>query len=590
MKRLFLLALLLAAAVLGAKDPDPKAVVGKIDDKTFSYAEYNKILDNYYKYHQTQKGSALTKEEKADLNNRCWEELVGRHIYDKAIKAGKVKITQQELLREAKKNPPAAVKQIPDLKTKGRFDKKKYEKALTESKEFRDAVLDEVKDLYQYSKLLDTIRSEAAVVEDSVKVQWERDSEVVDAKIIFFDANRQPNVVATEDEARDYFEARKEEFRKDDCRRYRYVKFAKAPSAEDSLAVYERALQIYRELESGADFAALASEFSQDPGSAAKGGDLGWFGRGRMVKVFEDTAFNTPVGEVSPPVLSQFGWHIIQTQDRRSTEGNEEVLARHILIRLEAGQATQQKMKAKSSQVYELAKQNGLASAAAELGLPVEETAVFQAKDSAVPGIGRDAGLISFAFANPEGALADMFTSPSGDIFVCEISGVYPVWYPTFEDERARVMSSASSSKRGYTMNARVQSFVNSLKPDQYLSQAERDSILVVEITGHKKGDNISSIGKVPAVEEALFNTPEGSFAPLISEAMRWFLVKVERHQVPDPAEWEQNKKKLLAEAREKARQEHLNEWYRAERQKVTITDNRRDFYDLSSTGQVIKL
>nr|HPH61875.1 hypothetical protein [Candidatus Syntrophosphaera sp.] len=76
MKRLFLLALLLAAAVLGAKDPDPKAVVGKIDDKTFSYAEYNKILDNYYKYHQTQKGSALTKEEKADLNNRCWEELV----------------------------------------------------------------------------------------------------------------------------------------------------------------------------------------------------------------------------------------------------------------------------------------------------------------------------------------------------------------------------------------------------------------------------------------------------------------------------------------------------------------------------------
>lgn len=590
MKRLILLVLALTAAFLSAKDPDPKAVVGKIDNKTYTYSEYNKILDNYYKYHQNQKGSTLTKEEKADLNNRCWEELVGRYIYDKAIKAGKIKITQQELLREAKKNPPAAVKQIPDLKTNGKFDKKKYEKALTEAKEFRNAVLDEVKNLYQYSKLLETIRSEAVVVEDSVRAQWERDTEVVDAKIIFFDANRQPNVVASEDEARDYFEARKEEFRKDDCRRYRFVKFTKAPSAADSLAVHEEVLRIYRELQSGADFAELAREFSDDPGSGSKGGDLGWFGRNRMVKVFEDTAFSTPVGEISEPVLSQFGWHIIQTQDRRGTEDNEEVMARHILIKMEPSMATQQAMKAQSAQVFELAKQNGLIAAAAEMNLKVEESSVFQAKDAFIPGIGRDAGLVSFAFDNPEGALADMFTSPSGDIFVCEVSGVYPVWYPTFEDERSRVMSSATSSKRGYTMNARVQEFVRNIKPEHYLSEAERDSILVVEISGHKKGDNISSIGKVQAIEDALFSTPEGTFAPLISEAMRWFLVKVDRHQVPDPAEWEKDKKKLLSEAKDKARQEHLNEWYRDERQKVNLIDNRRDFYDLNTPGRVIQL
>ncbi len=590
MKRAFLLILVLAAMALSAKDPDPKAILGKIDNQTFTYAEYNKILGNYFSYHQSQKGRALTDEEKADLNNRCWEELVGRHIYDKAIKAGKVKITQQELLREAKKNPPAGVKQIPELKTKGKFDKKLYEKALTESKDFREAVLAEVKNYYQYTKLLEAIRSEATVVEDSVRVQWEHDTELVDAKIIFFDANRQPNVVATEDEAREYFTQRIEEYRKDDCRRYRYVKFAKAPSDADSLAVYEQVLQIYRDLKSGADFAALARQFSQDPGSAPNGGDLGWFGRGRMVAVFEETAFNTPLGGISEPVLSQFGWHIIQTQDRRTTAGAEEVLARHILIKLEPSLATQQAMKAKSSQVYELAKQQGLVSAAADLDLKVEESTVFQAKDTFVPGIGRDPGLVSFAFANPEGALANMFTSPAGDIFVCEVAGVYPVYYPTFEEERAKVMNSANSAKRGYTMNAQVQSFLNTVKPEQYLSQAAADSIMVVEITGHKKGDNLSSIGKVAAIEEALFNTPEGTFAPLISEAMRWFLVKVEKHQRPDPAVWEKDKKNLLAEAKDKARQDHLNEWYRAERQKVSITDNRRDFYDLSSTGQMIKL
>ncbi|HOU72117.1 MAG TPA: hypothetical protein PLB85_01940, partial [Candidatus Syntrophosphaera sp.] len=64
----------------------------------------------------------------------------------------------------------------------------------------------------------------------------------------------------------------------------------------------------------------------------------------------------------------------------------------------------------------------------------------------------------------------------------------------------------------------------------------------------------------------------------------------VDRHQVPDPAEWEKDKKKLLSEAKDKARQEHLNEWYRDERQKVNLIDNRRDFYDLNTPGRVIQL
>jgi len=64
MKRLILLVLALTAAFLSAKDPDPKAVVGKIDNKTYTYSEYNKILNNYYKYHQNQKGSASPKKRK----------------------------------------------------------------------------------------------------------------------------------------------------------------------------------------------------------------------------------------------------------------------------------------------------------------------------------------------------------------------------------------------------------------------------------------------------------------------------------------------------------------------------------------------
>jgi peptidyl-prolyl cis-trans isomerase C len=75
-------------------------------------------------------------------------------------------------------------------------------------------------------------------------------------------------------------------------------------------------------LDAGADFAELASDLSVGP-SAAQGGDLGWFGEGRMVEAFSDAAFALEVGEYTKePVETQFGWHIIKLDDRREIEPN----------------------------------------------------------------------------------------------------------------------------------------------------------------------------------------------------------------------------------------------------------------------------
>ena len=76
------------------------------------------------------------------------------------------------------------------------------------------------------------------------------------------------------------------------------------------------AVQIKKDIENGGSFEEYAQEYSLCP-SGQRGGDLGYFGRGQMVKEFEDEAFELPVGEVSEPVLTDFGWHLIKVTDKK---------------------------------------------------------------------------------------------------------------------------------------------------------------------------------------------------------------------------------------------------------------------------------
>lgn len=151
------------------------------------------------------------------------------------------------------------------------------------------------------------------VPEVKAALQQARDRVLSDYKLSQIDQANQPSMQALESFALTTYKADAKRFEAPEQVRVRHILFRGADAT-----VREQAQRALSELKAGADFAALAKERSNDPGSAAKGGDLGFVGRGRMVQAFEDAAFALKApGELSAIVETQFGLHILKLEERK---------------------------------------------------------------------------------------------------------------------------------------------------------------------------------------------------------------------------------------------------------------------------------
>ncbi|HEX7050506.1 MAG TPA: peptidylprolyl isomerase [Longimicrobiales bacterium] len=138
------------------------------------------------------------------------------------------------------------------------------------------------------------------------------------------------------------------------------------PEVRDS--VLERARELRAQAVAGADFAELARQYSEDPGSAEKGGDLGFFGRGRMVAPFDEAAFALDVGEISDVVETAFGYHVIKVEERKAPEFAE--------VKDQFRQQVQSQRLAEASEAY-------MKQLTDPLGVSIEEGAFQVARDLA---------------------------------------------------------------------------------------------------------------------------------------------------------------------------------------------------------------
>jgi peptidyl-prolyl cis-trans isomerase D len=175
---------------------------------------------------------------------------------------------------------------------------------------------EEVKDLYE-------LHQDKFMAPEQVKLEF----------ALLSAAGLVAGVKVTDEEVKDFYEQNRDKFQGDEQRRASHIllSFGVSATDEDKLATKDKALEILGQLETHPKrFEELATKFSQDPGSAAKGGDLGNFGRGAMVAPFEDAVFNMEVDQISELVESEFGYHIIRLDGITGTSSSFEDLKAQI--------------------------------------------------------------------------------------------------------------------------------------------------------------------------------------------------------------------------------------------------------------------
>jgi peptidyl-prolyl cis-trans isomerase D len=222
------------------------------------------------------------------------------------------------------------------------------------------------------------------------------------------------------------------------CAHILFMTTGKSPT--EVTTIENTARQVLAQIKSGADFGELAKKYSGDPGSAQKGGELGWVVRGQTVKEFENAAFSLKPGEVSDLVKTIYGFHIIKVEDKQNAHLQTfDEVKNQIGVDLERQQTTSAEQ-ALAQQVQNELKANpkeDMATAAPKFGLEAQQTPLFKYND-VLPDFGSSESFSNLSFQLRVNEVGEPIAVPKG-LAVIQCAAVVPEHIPTLDEVRARV-------------------------------------------------------------------------------------------------------------------------------------------------------
>jgi len=454
-------------------------------------------------------------------------------------------------------------------------------------KEFEDSMR---RDLLA-EKFRDVLTDGVIATPEEVRQQFVATNQEVAVRYVVFDPAALKQEV-TDEALQKFYDENKESFRESEMRKISYVNVFIPPtevkvteeqiqaelpttaaeeqvharhilirvnSPEEEPAAKKKAEELVKQLRAGADFAQLARANSDDAASAQTGGDLGFFGRGQMVPEFEQVAFGQAVNQISDPVKTAFGYHIIQTLEK---SGGDDAAKRPLAEFNARMKESEARSRALADQLAaEVRGGKSLEDAAKGLSLEVVQSPLFTEADG-LPGSGLLRDQINAAFTMTKGEVSNWVVSPSPEsrprFFVARLDDIVASRLPELAEIRAKVEERMKSEQGNQTARDQAMAFFKAAeKAASFDVEARAKGLAVTTTKPFRKGSTIDDTLKFsPELHDQAFTLPVGGVSTPILIAGKYVVAQVAEKSSIDEAQFAREKDQLAQQLADRKRNE----------------------------------
>jgi peptidyl-prolyl cis-trans isomerase D len=379
----------------------------KVGPLEFGVAEFERVRERREQAIQEQLGDRYDPRAMRDtLDNLAARELVEGALLALAAGDFGLHVTTQEIERLVLADPGFR-------NAEGKFDRMQFEEFTQYIYGSQKAFMADRRLALLSMKMLSVLQSQPEVSEGEARDAARRDLEEVQIAFAALDAGEgDPPEIAADaiaaaiagrgEEIAALYQEKGEEYNRPERVRARHIlRTVPTGASEAEVARVRGEIEAAAErIAKGEAFEQVAAELSEDPGSKIRGGDLGFFARGQMVKGFEDAAFALTPGQTSPPVKTEFGWHLIKLEERqdaltRPLEAVRDEIAKELLVR----EALRDRARGRAEKLAETVRGGQTVEAAAkQQEVAVRRTGWLTRRNGFVPGLGTSPEILAAAF------------------------------------------------------------------------------------------------------------------------------------------------------------------------------------------------
>jgi len=336
----------------------------------------------------------------------------------------------------------------------------------------------------------------------------------------------------------------------------------------------DEAMKIYKQLMSGADFASMAKQFSKDPGSASKGGDLGWFGKGRMVPEFEKVAFAGKIGVIQKPLKTNYGYHIIKV----TGSSNKRYVVETILSPIKASAASKDQVLNNAKDFSYIANKDDFEKEAKLMKYKILETPQFTKETQYIPGIGVSKNLIDFAFDNSLNTISDAIRVQNG-YAVVKVSEIIKEGVKPLSDVKVQLKNLVTREKKYELAKNEIENIKSKINGD--LSKVSSvDQRVTLNQTGEfTPSGQIPGIGLDFNIAEKSIKLPLNVLSDPVKGNNGYYLIKVLSRTPFNDSAYSAQRNSIRDQILQQKKNTFLQDWMTKLKKDADIVDNRTQYF-----------